>query len=317
MKRILFFALILSSIIATSCLKSLEEEGVSTSTVCKGTVVTTDGSAVGGMYVQSTGGDRQGASTVTASDGTFSLEVTYEELRDGYWLALSADSLYLPTRVPLDAIGFGVVEYDLQYITVEGPQLATITTDEVSGIDRNSAVCGGTISDDGRSAVRRRGICWSTSANPTVVNSHVDVGSGTGHFTAAIAGLAVEQTYYVRAYAENGVGIAYGEQRTFTTISGKPLVTTGAITAITQTSANCAATVVNDYGNAVTARGFCWSSVNPSPTVNDQHSSDGTGGGTFNGTISGLQSGTAYYVRAYATNALGTGYGEVKQFTTF
>lgn len=307
----------ISCLMLAGCLKSLEEEGVATSAVVKGTVVIPGGNGVKGMRVQATNGERYGEETFTSADGTFSLSITYEELHNGYYLLLTADSLYTTTIVSLSDIGFGTKEYDLQYITVSGPQLASVSTDEVSAIGKTTAVCGGTVSDNGRSAIQRRGICWNISPNPTVVNSHIDISGGIGHFTAAMSNLNEEQTYYVRAFAVNSVGVAYGEQRTFTTISGKPLVVTGSITGITQNSANCTGSIENDYGSTITARGFCWSSVNSTPTINDQHSNDGAGAGSYSSTITGLLSNTKYYIRAYATNANGTGYGAVKQFTTF
>lgn len=318
MKKIIPFTIALCCLLMGSCLKSLEEEGVASGTILKGRVIQTGTeSAVAGMNVLVTNADRNGEETATALDGSFSVNITHEQLHEGYFLVLKADSLYQTTTVFLPQIGIGLKEYDLQNIYVNGPELPQLTTDVVSGITKESAVCGGTVTDEGRSHVRRRGICWSTSTAPTLVNDHAESGDGSGHFTAALSGLQSGQTYYVRAYAENSVGIAYGQEVSFTTQSGVPVVTTAAVSDITQHSVTCGGVVTNQGSAAVTARGVCYSTTSVQPTINDAHTSDGTGTGSFTSHITGLQSGTTYYIRAYATNAQGTGYGEVKTATTF
>ena len=318
MKRLIPFALALCCIIFAGCLKSLESEGVATGTLLKGHVVENgSGNAVAGISVTVTNGDRLGEDTKTAPDGSFAVNITHEQLHEGYHVLFSADSLYRTTIVTIPAIGFGLREYDLQDIGIDGPELPTVQTDAVSGIAQVTAIGGGTVSDDGRSTVRRRGICWNTAASPTIVNIHAEAGSGSGHFTASLDGLQPGTTYYVRAWAENGVGIAYGQEVTFTTLTGVPAVTTAAITDVTQNSVTCGGMVTSAGSSAVTARGVCYSSTSVQPTVNDAHTTDGTGTGSFTSNIVGLQSGTTYYIRAYATNAQGTGYGEVKSVTTF
>ncbi len=81
----------------------------------------------------------------------------------------------------------------------------------------NSATSGGTVSNDGGATVTARGVCWSTTANPTTANSYTTDGSGTGSFTSNQSGLTQNTTYYVRAYATNSVGTAYGNEVSFTT----------------------------------------------------------------------------------------------------
>ena len=99
------------------------------------------------------------------------------------------------------------------------PLLPTVTTSQVSDITQVSAVSGGNVTDDGGSAVTERGICWSTSQNPTINNSHVANGTGTGSFTCQMTGLTAGTKYYVRAYAKNSQGTAYGSEVSFTTQS--------------------------------------------------------------------------------------------------
>ncbi len=95
--------------------------------------------------------------------------------------------------------------------------LATITTNSISAISQSSASCGGNISSDGNAAVTARGVCWSISQSPTILDSKSSNGTGIGAFTSSITGLTANTTYYVRAYATNSVGTAYGNQQTFTT----------------------------------------------------------------------------------------------------
>ena len=97
------------------------------------------------------------------------------------------------------------------------PVAPTVTTTTASNITSTTATSGGNITSDGGSAVTARGVCWSTSQNPTLSNSHTSDGSGTGNFTSSITGLTAGTTYYVRAYAINSVDTAYGSQITFTT----------------------------------------------------------------------------------------------------
>lgn len=95
--------------------------------------------------------------------------------------------------------------------------LATVITAEVTEITTNSAKGGGEITNDGGAEVTERGICWSTTANPTISDSHVVAGTGTGVFAATMSGLEANTTYHVRAYAINEKGTAYGLDREFTT----------------------------------------------------------------------------------------------------
>lgn len=101
-----------------------------------------------------------------------------------------------------------------------GVTLPTVVTAAITEITANSAKGGGEVTDDCGAEVTERGICWSTNANPTLEDSHVAVGIGTGAFTAAMSGLQANTTYHVRAYAINEKGTAYGLDREFVTIGG-------------------------------------------------------------------------------------------------
>ena len=108
---------------------------------------------------------------------------------------------------------------NLQEITVVAPVVApTVTTTTISNIDKTTATGGGNVTADGGATVTARGICWSTSQNPTVDGNHTTDGTGTGSFTSSMTGLTANTTYYVRAYATNSAGTAYSEQVSFTTL---------------------------------------------------------------------------------------------------
>ena len=189
-----------------------------------------------------------------------------------------------------------------------------LTTTSASSITSTSFVCGGSISYNGNYPITSCGVCWSTIQNPTINDSKTSDSNSSGTFTSNITGLNTQTTYYVRAYATNTYGTAYGTQLTVST--ALPTITTTAISSITTSAATSGGTVGLPIGAAtVTTRGICWS-INQNPTITDNHTSDGTDIGVFISSITGLTAGTTYYVRAYATNSAGTAYGSQLNFTT-
>ena len=187
----------------------------------------------------------------------------------------------------------------------------TTTTPATSGITATGATGGGNVTSAGYPAsVTARGVCWNTSANPTIANSHSHNGTGTGVFTSSITGLTQNTLYHVRAYATNATGTAYGADIQFTTKS-LPTVTITTITGATDVSMLVKGNVTLSGSSAVTARGICWGNIN-NPTIANSHTSNGSGLGYFTGTTTGLTYPNIYYVRAYATNSYGTGYSVQK-----
>lgn len=200
-------------------------------------------------------------------------------------------------------------------LTTEPATIPIVTTQEVTAITHNSASCGGNITADGGVPVAARGVCWSTRENPNIGNSTTIDGTGVGDFTSNLTDLTPNTNYYVRAYAINSEGTAYGEQRLFSTNKTSPTVTTQEVTAITDQTATCGGYIKVDNGFPVTARGVCWSTKN-NPTTQDSKTEDGEGTGYFQSKLTDLTPKTTYYVRAYAINSAGTAYGEQKTFTT-
>ena len=203
-----------------------------------------------------------------------------------------------------------------------GNNVATVSTQAAGQITTNSAVCGGNVTADGGANVTARGICWSTSSNPTIANSHTTDGAGLGSFTSTMTGLELNTDYYVRAYATNSVGTVYGSVVMFHTPTDNdeateystPVVTTAPVTNLRAESAMCGGEVISDGGSPVTSRGICWS-TSPNPTLSDNQTTNGTGLGSFTSQITGLSVGTTYYVRAYAVNSIGTAYGNEMTFS--
>ncbi len=193
------------------------------------------------------------------------------------------------------------------------PAVITLPITHITAV---KATGGGNIASNGGSPITARGVCWSTSQNPTTAANHTADGIGTGVFTSQIKHLKPDTTYYVRAYAINNYGTGYGENVSFTTNGAqRPRVTTAAVTAITFDSATCGGKVTSAGASEVIARGVCWS-THYNPSTAGFTTNDGTGTGRFTSSITGLDPGTVYYVRAYATNSQGTTYGGRKRFTT-
>ena len=128
---------------------------------------------------------------------------------------------YGPGEYAVKAIAFdeeGLNTSDEISITIEAV-LATLTTNPVSSITDSSAISGGNITSDGGAEITSRGVCWSTSSNPTISDNHTSDGNGLGEFASSIAGLDPNTTYHIKAYATNSAGTSYGDVVIFTTLN--------------------------------------------------------------------------------------------------
>ena len=192
--------------------------------------------------------------------------------------------------------------------------LPTVTTSAVTNIIANSVTTGGDITTDGGSQIIARGVCWSTSQNPTISNDKTSDGIGSGIFTSYITGLTPNKTYYIRAYSTNSVGTSYGNQLITLTLAALATLSTTAISNITTTTASSGVSIIDDGSSVNLSLGICWS-TSPNPTISNSKTID-SGFGTYVFKITGLSAGTTYYVRAYSTNKIGTSYGNQITFTT-
>ena len=114
-------------------------------------------------------------------------------------------------------INWGNYAQSRTFVITEPVSVPTVTTSAVTSITETTATSGGNITSDGGLPVTARGVCWSTTTNPTVDSYKTTDGSGTGSFSSSLTGLTAGITYYVRAYATNSAGTAYGEEKTFKT----------------------------------------------------------------------------------------------------
>ncbi len=334
------------------------------------------------------------------------------------------------------AINNSSVNYGNEIIFTTLPVLPTLAaTTAATLITGTTATSGGNVTNDGGSPITERGICFATTANPTIANTKVvDLTPGLGSFASNLTGLTGYTTYYVRSYATNSVGTAYGAQISFRTLTVPPtLVTvaasgitgasavsgasmswngggysnyqnygvayattpgaasptfvatntangsvnpavpiapwvttltgltanttyyirsylslfltgtgpwvtifgnelsftttgptapvvasTSAITNISDRAASSGGTITSDGGSAITAKGVCWATTASPVLGTGNFTTNGTGTATFSSSITGLTGSTFYYVRAYATNSIGTSYGPTDvSFTTW
>ena len=149
-----------------------------------------------------------------------------------------------------------------------------VTTTAASNITSSIATSGGNVTAQGSSAVTARGVCWSTSPNPTVANSKTIDGSGTGLFTSILSGLNANTLYYVRAYATNSTDTAYGSEVSFIWMCGTSTIT---INHVAGTTAPVTKTVT--YGTVTNIPGEpakCWITKNLGATNQATAVSDAT-----------------------------------------
>lgn len=197
--------------------------------------------------------------------------------------------------------------------------IPVLTTSVISNITLNGASSGGNITSNGGADITARGVVWSTSPYPTIsLTTKTTDGVGVGTFTSNLISLIPNTTYYVRAYATNSAGTAYGNEVSFVTTSIQlPILTTTAISNITPVSASSGGNITSDGGGSITARGIVWSTTQNPTVALLTKTTDGSGLGMFTSSITSLSSNTQYYVRAYATNSVGTSYGTQIIFSTF
>lgn len=198
----------------------------------------------------------------------------------------------------------------------QDPVKPEVETSNVSNITETSATGGGVVTSDGGSSIIERGVCWSKECNPEVSDNHLIVGGGTGSFTCNLTNLEPNTTYYLKAYAINSAGIAYGSKVSFVTLQDGhlPIVSISEASEITTNSAKFYGLIHDDGGSSIVKRGFCWSR-NHNPTLDDS-SIDIWYSDDFYGYIYNLELNTTYYVRAYAINSDGIGYSSEVSFST-
>jgi uncharacterized protein (TIGR02145 family) len=234
-----------------------------------------------------------------------------------------------------------------------GDELPEVQTLPVTNIGVRTATTKGKLTNTGYNSIisnqnySGKGVCWSTSQNPTIkdpsqifysnsysfpfitdANYDINLPGYSNSWNSTICNncedsLLVNTTYYVRALAFNSAGVAYGNQVSFTTLNGPinlPVVDNyyGGPTSSEIQLSNTSVKIINCYvyetgGALVTSRGVVYS-TSPNPTLANSFVSSGSGLGYFDAQLNGLIPNTIYYYKVYATNSAGTAYGSQKAF---
>ena len=194
-----------------------------------------------------------------------------------------------------------------------------LTTNEVTDIIHNAATCGGTITNYGGRTVKECGVCWSLKEEAVSTSDWKVTGKlEKDKWNCRLEGLTKETNYYARVYVQATDGaLFYGPIRKFTTTQEVklPSIAKVTITGIDTQGATLQSSMTDKGNSTITSCGFCWS-TNANPTIENETVACETAGAAFGAKLSGLKDGTKYYVRAYATNTMGTGYSEQAEFTT-
>ena len=211
--------------------------------------------------------------------------------------------------------GVGYGEVKTITTTVGVPSVETL---ESTDIEKNEATVKGNIKNDGGSSITERGIVWGIES-PVNIDSNVikDGESKTGEYSLKIDNLSSGTLYYYRAYAKNSNGIAYGEQKSFTTLPDIPAVETTSVSENGPDKINGSGNISSNGGAEILEYGFVYSKSNQTPTIDDsKKSTENDHSGEYSMSIDELTPNTTYYIRAFARNEQGVGYGDMKSAKT-
>jgi len=311
------------AVLSVSCTKENSEVRLdATLTTSQVINITADSATVVGFVVaQGSGFSEKGVCYNTLANPTVDdIKVAYTGSDTSATYNVVLANLQYVTTYYVRAYGItsGGVLYGEEFNFTTLAAIPTLTTKDVSAVTGNSAVSGGSITDNGGAEITAKGMCYSEMPNPVLGDSLVGFttdGSGDSTFVSTMTSLKGNTKYYARAYATSSAGSGYGPEVSFTTLVDLPSVITAEVTEITKVSAVTGGDVTSDGGASVTARGIVWS-TNADPTLLDNNIPAESGLGSFVSSIEGLTSFTTYHVRAYATNSMGTAYGDDVQFTT-
>lgn len=226
---------------------------------------------------------------------------------------LDVSSTYFIRPYATNAKGTG---YGEEFSTSTEDGLPSIESLGAGSIKATSASLGGRLISNGGYEVTERGVCWDKDGTPSVEDNYKFIdGQETINYWIDVDGLSPNTKYYMRAYAKNKHGIAYGGIESFTTKDGLPSVETTQVKYGT-TILECYGNVTKDGGFPIIRRGFCYS-THSKPTLDDKFEiSTSNIVGEYSLTIDNLEEGTTYYVRAFVENEKGISYGDIKSATT-
>jgi hypothetical protein len=216
-------------------------------------------------------------------------------------------------------INISTISYGNEIYFTTLPVIPTLSaTTAATLITGSGATSGGNVTSTGGATVTERGICYSTSPAPTTAGLKViDPDPGSGVFTCEITGLLSTTTYYVRSYAVNSEGTAYGSGRSFKTY---PVLSTTPASLITGGTANAGGELTATGGTSgIWSYGVAYSTIpnSATPTLVQSGTFPSDAPFTYSVSMTGFTGNTIYYIRAYAK---GTGpytvYGPELSFTT-
>ena len=227
---------------------------------------------------------------------------------------LSRNTTYYVKSYSVNSVGTAYSDV-IEFKTM--PELPVVSSGEVSEIAEFSAVCTGSITDDGGAEITDKGFVYNLTSNPEAETGiKVSAGRGIDQFSSTLSELSPNKTYYVRAYAENSAGLSYGDERAFTTNTALPSVGTATLVTSTSSSLTVSASILDDGGETPIEVGFYYS------TSADSNQNEGIkvlgmlSGRLIEAEITGLTRATTYYVRAYVVNSVGESSGNLNCFTT-
>jgi hypothetical protein len=255
-------------------------------------------------------------------DFPFSYSLTSSKLKRGtqYYLRAFSENKQ----------GVAYSETVISFVVPDNSTIPNVITDGVENVTGTSANIKGVVNADGDSPITAYGICYSSTNENPDINDLVAI-TGTSAplelpyaFGQSLETLTDNTTYYVRAFASNAIGTAYGNKTSFKTATAStvsPTVQTFNVININASSANIDGAIVAKGTADITQYGFCYSTTNKNPTTADLLVESGSTSTenfpfTFTGALNNLTESTAYYVRAFATSSAGTSYGVTRTFRT-
>lgn len=209
MRKQLFFLLFLP-IILTGCLRSLEKEGITNTTVYKGRVIDKDNKPLSGIMVRVTNGKLIHNSATSDDNGVFEVMVDVTKIDAEYYIQIGEDGSFVK-RSSLKGFGLDIYDYgDIPFVDIKLP---TVETLDITNMTQKSFTIKCEVKSQGEAIVTERGLCWSTNI-PTIEDNKVLSGNGEGEYSSTVNDNSLDfenATYYARAYAKNEYGVGYGD----------------------------------------------------------------------------------------------------------
>ncbi|MDR1004321.1 MAG: hypothetical protein LBL97_04870 [Prevotellaceae bacterium] len=242
---------------------------------------------------------------------------------DGDDSAFSATLTSLTPNTQYEVRAYAVSEKGTGYssmmeLTTEHEQVVSLTQATVVNLTSSTATITALLTYESSTTITERGICYATTIAPDIHSEKMsDTSSDANRLQVTLTGLSEGIMYYTRAYAVTRDGTFYSGEIAFTTeTTYTPTIGRPTVYDLTETGAKVRATISTNGGEEITERGFVYSTTNSEPTTSDTQVTASDTDSGITATLTGLQGGATYYIRAYAVNAKGVGYSTVEQFTT-